>query len=256
MVSSASWERGGEVLALDGNLSETFFGNNILRIDLSGVLEALLGKGDVTFSLCGAGEPYLDIKIFGIVLGGFLKSVDSIPRFVVVQQENTVEDGYVRIAAIRLHELIYGGSCLGQFLLCDEDARVDDLQGGALGVLRDQIGVYGFGALDLMCAGVEVLEEFRALGGIAQVIGGLTKDSLGLGRVILPEIELSKRGAGCDILGIGGDGSFEFHLGAGLVSLSGKQASQYRVRGNAGGSSAMALRSCASASGLVLTSEV
>ena len=167
------FEQGGIVAVLNRCSGEGLLCLHISWVDASGVTEVLLGGLQIAFGLGGAAKPELDGKAVGIGLGGFLEEGEGVVRLAVVEEQHAVENGDLGQAAVGFGEFSGDGSGLGDVVFQNEDASIGELDGSALGMLGDEVGVGRLGAVELIGADVIVGEKFCARIGVGEVVGGL-----------------------------------------------------------------------------------
>ena len=190
-------------MILKGDAGEGFLRLRVSGIDAGGVGEALLGRLQVALGLGGTAEPEFDGKAVRVGLGGFLKEVEGIVDLAVVEEQHAVEDSDFGQTVVGLGEIGGDGPGLGDVVIENKNARVGELDGSALGVLGGQVSVVGLGAVELLGADVVVGEELGTGVGVGEVVGGLMEGLLGLGGVVLLEVDVGEGGAHHGVGGVG-----------------------------------------------------
>ena len=189
------------ISALVGNSGQACLGFKVRGVDAGGFSKGRLGGGKVALGGGHLGEEKLELDVVGRVLGGFLGQGKGIVDFAGLKQKKRVEDLDRGQVGVGLAELIDDLACRIVLILLHEDAGVLDLNGHALGELGGELGKDGLGMVELVGADIEVAEQFRSLGVVAEVVDGLTEGGFGLGLVSRAHVEAGEGGAGLEILG-------------------------------------------------------
>ena len=168
----------GEVSKFDGGLREAFLGFHALRIESGGVAEGLsAAAGKSPLARAARPSQILSCRLSGLAFDAFWRSLEGFFGLAVVQQNQAVEKCDVGREAVGLLEVGDDGPGLGEVFLQDQDACIRDLEGSALRMLRDEVGVDGLCVIKLFGADKVVRKHIGAGSGVVDIIRCLAEVS-------------------------------------------------------------------------------